>query len=61
MIIKFLLQLLFRTIPLWEKINLLQVVIVGIIGGTASTYSAIQNLASESTFVPPCYVPSHEN
>lgn len=47
-----------RTIPLWEKIFLIQIMLVGFCGGIACTYSAIDAIASED-FVKPCYIDSH--
>lgn len=45
-----------RTIPLHEKVYLYEILLLGIVGGVISTYSAISNIAKDSAFTPPCYV-----
>ncbi len=48
--------MIFRSISLHFKVYLIEIVIVGLIGGIASTYSAIIDLFDPSGFTPPCYV-----
>ncbi|XP_035213521.1 amino acid transporter AVT1J-like isoform X1 [Stegodyphus dumicola] len=45
-----------RHIPTYEKVYLIFIMITGIIGGSISTYSAIDSIVRISTFNPPCYV-----
>ncbi|XP_054713383.1 uncharacterized protein LOC129222852 [Uloborus diversus] len=45
-----------RTIPLWEKVYLIAVILFGLIGGSISTYSAIMDIIKADSFTPPCYV-----
>ena len=47
----------FREIPLYMRLVLIQIAIVGITGGIASTYSSIDAfLDPTSQLDPPCYV-----
>ncbi|KAK7474589.1 hypothetical protein BaRGS_00034173 [Batillaria attramentaria] len=43
-------------VPLHEKVLNVEIILVGIVCGVASTYSAIKVLASPNSFTPPCYV-----
>ncbi|XP_013403250.1 amino acid transporter AVT1C-like isoform X1 [Lingula anatina] len=43
-----------KFVPLHVKVMCWEIILIGLIGGIASTYSAILHLAN--TFVPPCYV-----
>ena len=45
-----------RTIPLWERIYCWVLMIVGLLGGIASTCIAVYNLTS-AQFSVPCWVP----
>lgn len=49
-------DVIFRFVPLHVKVVNIEIILVGILGGVASTYSAIMEIASPDTFVPPCYV-----
>jgi len=48
--------IIFRSIPLHFKVYLIEIVMVGLIGGIASTYSALMDLFDPSGFTPPCYI-----
>jgi len=37
------------------------IVLIGLIGGLSSTYTAVQNLAQPNAFIMPCYIKSLEN
>lgn len=45
-----------RRISLPEKIYLYLIMILGVIGGAISTYSAVTEIVKPSSFNPPCYV-----
>jgi len=45
-----------RTIPMWEKIFLTQIMLVGLFGGIACTYSAVVTIWGSSSFTYPCYI-----
>ncbi|RWS11117.1 amino acid transporter ANT1-like protein [Dinothrombium tinctorium] len=45
-----------RNISAWEKLWLLQVIIIGIIGGSAGTLSALYEILSPKAFIAPCYI-----
>jgi hypothetical protein len=47
-----------RKVPLWEKAVLLQILLVGLFGGIACTYSAVLAIWGENTFTYPCYIRS---
>jgi hypothetical protein len=48
--------MIFRSISLHFKVYLIEIITVGLIGGIASTYSAIIDLFDPSGFTQPCYV-----
>ncbi|CAH1798297.1 unnamed protein product [Owenia fusiformis] len=43
-------------VELWEKVLLIILCSIGVVGGVASTVSTIQSMVDPKTFVPPCYV-----
>lgn len=45
-----------RIVPLHIKVLNVEIIIIGIIGGVAATYSAIRTMVGADTFIPPCYV-----
>lgn len=45
-----------RTLLLYERIILIEIIAVGVIGGIISTYSAMQDIVKPGAFIPPCYV-----
>ena len=46
----------FRFVPLHSKVLNIEIMIVGVVGGIASTYSALFEITGPGTFVSPCYV-----
>ncbi|CAH0546045.1 unnamed protein product [Brassicogethes aeneus] len=44
-----------RIIPLHEKIYMWQLVVIGLFGGCASTYSSINTIFGSDSFTKPCY------
>ena len=48
-------------IPIYEKGIFIEIVLIGILGGAASTYSALLDLFEPDSFTPPCYVNAHNN
>ena len=48
-------------IPIYEKAIFIEIVLIGILGGAASTYSALLDLFEPDSFTPPCYVNAHNN
>ncbi|PVD28156.1 hypothetical protein C0Q70_10741 [Pomacea canaliculata] len=44
------------TVPLFEKVANVEIMVVGLVAGVAATYSAILSLASPDAFTPPCYI-----
>lgn len=47
-----------RNIPLFEKVYMWELIFIGLIGGSASTYSAIMAIFGPGSFTKPCYWPS---
>ncbi|XP_059471232.1 uncharacterized protein LOC132194139 [Neocloeon triangulifer] len=45
------------TVPLWRKIYLLVILVIGLVGGVAATYSAILDIVGPQSFRKPCYIP----
>uniref|UniRef100_A0A914UTC2 Amino acid transporter transmembrane domain-containing protein n=1 Tax=Plectus sambesii TaxID=2011161 RepID=A0A914UTC2_9BILA len=45
-----------RNIPPWEILVNLAVIAIGLIGGVATTYSAVYDIVHTDTFVKPCYL-----
>ncbi|RWS25637.1 amino acid transporter ANT1-like protein, partial [Leptotrombidium deliense] len=45
-----------RSISTFEKIWLFQIIVVGVIGGIACTFSALVEILSPDAFTPPCYI-----
>lgn len=48
------LSLLTRTIPMWEKVFLVEVIIVGIVGGVLSTITGVYDVI-QASFVSNCF------
>lgn len=46
-----------RKIPLFEKIYMWELILIGLAGGSASTYSAIKAIFGPESFRKPCYWP----
>jgi hypothetical protein len=46
----------FRNISMFERIYCWFLIIVGIIGGTSATITAIKNIVQGASFDAPCYV-----
>ena len=46
----------FRFVSLPSKVLNVEIMLVGVVGGVASTYSAMLEITGPGTFVPPCYV-----
>ncbi|KAK3097482.1 hypothetical protein FSP39_010023, partial [Pinctada imbricata] len=44
------------SIPFWVKVLNVEIIFLGVVAGIASTYSAIESLASPGSFTVPCYV-----
>ena len=53
--------ILISKIPIYEKVILIEIILIGILGGAASTYSALLGLFEPDSFIPPCYIPAHNN
>lgn len=45
-----------RFVSLHERVFIIEIMCIGIIGGIVSSYAAIKGLTSPASFVPPCYV-----
>ncbi|XP_013789686.2 amino acid transporter AVT1J-like [Limulus polyphemus] len=45
-----------RTVPLHQKVYFAEIMMIGLIGGVISTYSALQDIFDPSSFSPPCYI-----
>ncbi|XP_076333571.1 uncharacterized protein LOC143237823 isoform X2 [Tachypleus tridentatus] len=45
-----------RTVPLYQKVYFAEIMVIGLIGGVISTYSALQDIFDPSAFTPPCYI-----
>ena len=43
-------------IPFYEKVIFVQIILIGILGGAASTYSALIDLFGPDSFTTPCYI-----
>ena len=44
-------------VPLWEKVVLIQIIVIALVGGIAATYSTIYSIVDgSSSFTLPCYV-----
>ena len=56
LLIKLSLFLFFRKVPFWIKVMNIEIIILGLVAGIASTYSAIKAIASPGSFTVPCYV-----
>ena len=57
----FFFKILISKIPIYEKIIFVEIILIGILGGVASTYSALLDLFAPDSFTPPCYVNVHNN
>ncbi|CAH2000369.1 unnamed protein product [Acanthoscelides obtectus] len=44
-----------RQIPLFERIYIWNLILIGILGGAASTFSAIKAIAAQDSFTKPCW------
>ncbi|PVD28157.1 hypothetical protein C0Q70_10742 [Pomacea canaliculata] len=44
------------SVPLFEKVANVEIMVVGLVAGIAATYSAVSSLVSPGTFAPPCYI-----
>ena len=45
-----------REVPLGKTVMLIEIMVVGILAGATSTYSAIRDLASPNAFTLPCFI-----
>jgi len=46
----------FRNIPTYTRIYLWELIFIGLVGGTASTYTAILDIFGEYSVTQPCYL-----
>ena len=43
-------------IPLYEKVIFVEIILIGILGGAAATYSALIDMFGPDSFTTPCYI-----
>ena len=51
----FLIFVIFRELPLWERIYCWVLIVIGLLGGAAATYISVVNIVS-ADFQQPCYI-----
>lgn len=47
-----------RRISMFEKVYMWELIVIGLVGGSASTYSAVVAIFGPNSFTKPCYWPN---